>query len=143
MNVRDLYRESLLLHGRRSSHEGFLEAPALRIPASNPACGDQLELFVLLQGNRVQAIRFQSRSCLIATASASLLCEATQGHSWSEATRVAREFGRIFSDPAFAPPPNRPGWEPLLMLRKESSRAACVRLAWDAFLTLGNETPSR
>ena len=45
----------------------------------NPLCGDQLTVFVRLDGERVADIRFEGTGCAISTASASLMTEAVKG----------------------------------------------------------------
>lgn len=56
--------------------------------ASNPACGDLLEVRVEVRGERVAAARFLARSCSAVIASASVACEALEGMEVAEARRL-------------------------------------------------------
>ena len=58
----------------------------------NPLCGDQLTVFVRMNGDALEDIRFEGKGCAISTASASLMTEAVKGKS-REA--IARLFEQV------------------------------------------------
>jgi nitrogen fixation NifU-like protein len=58
----------------------------------NPLCGDRLRVEVRLgAGREIEAIRFQGDACAIATASADLLAEMTEGRPAAEALGLERD----------------------------------------------------
>jgi nitrogen fixation protein NifU and related proteins len=79
MELKDLYRDLILDHNRRPRNFGHLAQPARHARGHNPLCGDQLTVFVRLDGERVADIRFEGTGCAISTASASLMTEAVKG----------------------------------------------------------------
>jgi nitrogen fixation protein NifU and related proteins len=79
MELKDLYRDLILDHNRHPRNFGPLGEPARHARGHNPLCGDQLTVFVRLDGERVADIRFEGTGCAISTASASLMTEAVKG----------------------------------------------------------------
>jgi nitrogen fixation NifU-like protein len=58
----------------------------------NPLCGDQLKLFLTLDGDVIKDISFTGSGCCISKASASLLTEFAKGKTRSD---VEAMFGRV------------------------------------------------
>ena len=50
-DVRDLYQEVILDHGRRPRHGHRLAAYDVTAKGDNPMCGDRVEVFVKLDGD--------------------------------------------------------------------------------------------
>src|SRR5262249_53578986 len=61
----------------------FHELPAATCSAQghNPLCGDQLKLFLAMEGDTVKDISFVGSGCCISKASASLLTESARGQT--------------------------------------------------------------
>ncbi len=79
MELAELYRDLILDHNRKPRNFGRLGEPARHAQGHNPLCGDQLTVFVRLDGQTVSDIRFEGSGCAISTASASLMTEAVKG----------------------------------------------------------------
>ena len=80
--LRDLYQELILDHGKRPRNFGDLEDADCRADGHNPLCGDKITVY---------EIRFSGSGCAISTASASLMSEALHG-------KTMEEFNRLFGD---------------------------------------------
>lgn len=78
-DLRELYQEVILDHGRRPRNFGPLEGATHQAEGNNPLCGDRLEVFLLLDGDVVRDVRFEGEGCAISKASASLMTEAVKG----------------------------------------------------------------
>ena len=76
-DLRDLYQEVVLDHGRNPRNLRAIENPSRQSVGYNPLCGDKLTLFVDLEGDVVSDISFQGSGCAISTASASGTTSAT------------------------------------------------------------------
>lgn len=75
-----LYRDTVLDHGRAPRHAGALPPPARSAQASNPLCGDRIEVDVHLDARgAVAQLRHRTQGCLICTASASLMAADVAG----------------------------------------------------------------
>jgi len=79
MDLKDLYRDVILDHNRQPRNFGRIEGTDAQADGHNPLCGDRLTVFVRLNGEQVQDIRFEGKGCAISTASASLMTEAVKG----------------------------------------------------------------
>ena len=49
----DLYREEILQHYKRPHNWGPMESPDLQAEDYNPLCGDELAVFLRLEGDRI------------------------------------------------------------------------------------------
>lgn len=83
-DVNDLYQQVILDHCKNPRN--FRELPQCSCSAQghNPLCGDQLKLFLNLDGEVVREASFVGSGCCISKASASLLTEAVRGHTRAE-----------------------------------------------------------
>jgi nitrogen fixation NifU-like protein len=79
MDLKELYRDVILDHNRTPRNFGRLEPADGRAEGHNPLCGDELSLFVRMDGERIADVRFEGKGCAISTASASLMTEAVRG----------------------------------------------------------------
>jgi nitrogen fixation protein NifU and related proteins len=81
-----LHSDRLLEHFRNPRNVGKLDAPALTIEVSNPACGDMLRLAARFEADRVVEVRYQVRGCTAAIGAGSALTEWMSGRSRAELT---------------------------------------------------------
>jgi nitrogen fixation protein NifU and related proteins len=86
----DYYREYILDHYRNPRNYGTLEHPDVHSEDSNPLCGDQLAMDLLIEGDVVKEVRFQGRGCAISQASASMLSEMIEGHTVEEVIQLGK-----------------------------------------------------
>jgi nitrogen fixation protein NifU and related proteins len=71
----DIYREIILDHYRNPRHKGKLPEADISTHDSNPLCGDEIDIHMKIQGDRIMDIKFEGRGCAISQASASMLTE--------------------------------------------------------------------
>jgi nitrogen fixation NifU-like protein len=84
----DLYQRVVLDHGKHPRNVGRLADATHAADGDNPLCGDALHVEVAAAGDRLTALRFEGESCLLATASASLMTERLTGRTIAEAARA-------------------------------------------------------
>lgn len=85
--LRDLYQEVIVDHSKQPRN--FRTIPdGLSAEGFNPLCGDQLTLFVKLNGDRIEDIAFQGSGCAISKASASLMTQVLKSKTREEAQRL-------------------------------------------------------
>ena len=149
------YREALLEHARHPKHQGRLAAPHLSATASNPLCGDQLELTLRLADGNIEALGMVVRGCTIVQAAASMISEAVSGISLESARRLGAEFREAMETPRAtmekpretmqgqreALPEGLAALEPLIAVKQHSSRIRCALLPWDALDACGEPPP--
>jgi nitrogen fixation protein NifU and related proteins len=84
----DLYQQVILDHCKNPRN--FRETPAATCSAQghNPLCGDQLKLFLTIEGDKIKDASFVGSGCCISKASASLLTENVKGKTKGEVQKT-------------------------------------------------------
>ncbi len=96
--LEDLYREIILDHYRSPRNRGELPVPpAHRVDGYNPLCGDEVVVYIQLDGDTISDIRIGGQGCSISQSSASLMSQAVKGRSISEARGLVRTFRQMMS----------------------------------------------
>ena len=87
-DLNDLYQQVILDHCKNPRN--FHETPAATCSAQghNPLCGDQLKLFLTMDGDKIADASFVGSGCCISKASASLLTDNVKGKSKAEVTKM-------------------------------------------------------
>jgi len=129
-DARALYQALMIDHGNAPRRHGTLEAPTHEARATNPLCGDRVTLRLRLAGEVIEAVRFEARGCLLATASSSILGELVEGGSVSRARELAHTVHALLTDPV--PPGELGPLDVLAPVRDFPARLACVELPWRA-----------
>ena len=83
-DLTDLYQEVILDHCKRPRNFHEMAGANGTAQGQNPICGDQLKLYLLIDGQVIKDISFVGSGCCISKASASLLTEALKGKTKSE-----------------------------------------------------------
>lgn len=88
----DFYREIIIDRYQNPHHRGELDPHDFTFEDSNPLCGDELRIDVVMNGDeRVVDARFSGRGCAISQASADLLLESIQGKTLEEVKALGKE----------------------------------------------------
>jgi nitrogen fixation NifU-like protein len=132
LDLRELYQEMILDHGRRPRNFGLLEEATSRAEGHNPLCGDRLQLHVRVEDGVVRDVAFEGAGCAISVASASLMTQAVKGMPVDEAERLFRSFHSLV-----AGEPSGDGngadlgkLEVFTGVRAFPTRVKCATLAW-------------
>ena len=135
-DLRDLYQEVILDHGRRPRHGTRLAAFDATAKGDNPMCGDRVQVFVRRDADgRVAEAGFEARGCAISVASADLMAEVVAGRTKDEVRALAREFGNMAR--TGQAPEGDAAMErlrPLAGVHEYPSRVKCATLPWHALL---------
>ena len=75
----DIYREIILDHYRNPRNKGKLPGADVSIHDSNPLCGDEIDIHLKVDGDKIKDVKFEGRGCAISQASASMLTEMVMG----------------------------------------------------------------
>ena len=134
-----LYQELILDHYRRPRNKGELEGATKSVTMKNPLCGDEVDLHVLLDGDKVSDVKFSGRGCSISQASASMMTQLVKGKSAAEIEQLRDTFRDMVMGTTDA---NDQSVEKSLgSLRALSgvsrfpARVKCALLAWNALET--------
>ena len=96
--LEDLYREIILDHYRNPRNRGELAVPpATRVEGFNPLCGDEIVLFLDVEGDKVTDVRIGGQGCSISQSSASMMSAAVKGKTVEEVRTLTRAFKAMMS----------------------------------------------
>jgi nitrogen fixation NifU-like protein len=96
-DLRDLYQEVILDHQRAPRN---FRAPARAdrtSHGSNPLCGDEVTVYLTLEGDRVADVSFQGAGCAICTASASMMTERIKSRSVDQVRALFDAFHELLT----------------------------------------------
>jgi len=129
----DLYQEVILDHNKHPRNFGQIEAADHCAQGNNPLCGDQLTLYLKMDGDRVAEVRFEGQGCAISTASASILTEVVLGKTLEEVETLFESFHELLTgDPSVAAEvdPELGKLAVFAGVREFPVRVKCATLAW-------------
>jgi len=79
-----MYAARLLDHFEHPRNAGEIRGPDAAARVENPACGDVLELTLIVKNNRILEIGFRAKGCVPAMACGSAITELAKGKSIAE-----------------------------------------------------------
>lgn len=131
-DLRDLYQEVILDHNRHPHNFGELDGADRHADGHNPLCGDQLAVYVNLDGETISDVGFLGSGCAISKASASLMTDAVKGRTLAEARLLSERFlALVTGDEAAAGDAAALGKLAVLAgVRDFPTRVKCASLAW-------------
>ena len=94
-DLSDLYQQVILDHSKSPRNFRKLEAANRTAQGHNPLCGDNIMLYLLLDGEVIKDISFQGSGCAISKASASLMTGVVKGKTRAEAEALFERFHRL------------------------------------------------
>ncbi len=121
-DLRDLYQDVILDHGRHPRHGHRLAAFDASAKGDNPMCGDRVEVFVRrAPDGTIAETGFEARGCAISIASADLMAETVAGKRPEDARALFAAFRDLARTGAC------PACDAALADPLERLRAACRR----------------
>jgi nitrogen fixation NifU-like protein len=130
MDLNDLYRDVILDHNRKPRNFGRLDPSDAQAEGHNPLCGDRLSIFVRLNGDRIEDLRFEGKGCAISTASASLMTEAVKGKSRAAVGEIFERVHTLLTSQDARPAQDLGKLAALAGVREYPVRVKCATLCW-------------
>ena len=87
-NLTELYQSIILDHNRAPRNYGELVGATGRAEGRNPLCGDEVTVWLRVEGDTVADVRFVGSGCAISKASASMMTQAVAGKTRAEAAAL-------------------------------------------------------
>ena len=131
-DLNDLYQQVILDHCKKPRN--FHELPAATCSAQgfNPLCGDQLKLFLAMDGDTIKDISFTGSGCCISKASASLLTEYAKGKTKTEVEKIFTEVHDMVMTGKYNGDVGK--LAVFAGVHKYPARVKCAILAWHAVI---------
>ena len=93
MDLKDLYQEIILDHGKNPRNLGKFENYNKDAKGNNPLCGDNVHVYLRLNENKkVEDIAFEGHGCAISMASASIMTDMVRGKEEKEVKEIVSDF---------------------------------------------------
>ena len=138
--LEDLYREIILDHYRTPRNRGELPPPASHAVGHNPLCGDEIDVYLQVDGDTVTDVKVGGQGCSISQSSASMMSQAVKGRSVAQVRALVRRFKGMMSieepdgDGAADVEIKLGDLEALQGVVKFPVRIKCATLAWNTLL---------
>ncbi len=141
--LEDLYRELILDHYRTPRNRCELEPPALKADGHNPLCGDEITVYIEVEGDGEDAIisdiKVGGQGCSISQSSASMMSQAMKGKTVAENRALARRFKTLMGIDGVEPVEGDDAidlgaLEALQGVVKFPVRIKCAVLSWNTLL---------
>ena len=93
MDLKELYQEIILDHGKNPRNKGMCEGFTNDAKAHNPLCGDKVHIYVKLNNDKeIEDLSFEGEGCAISLASASILTEIAKGKDMNFIEKISEDF---------------------------------------------------
>jgi nitrogen fixation NifU-like protein len=93
--INELYQETILEHNKNPRNFREIENAGKTALGNNPLCGDALQVFVAIEGDKIADVAFRGSGCAISKASASMMTQAVKGKTNEEAQQLFEEFTQM------------------------------------------------
>ena len=91
-DLRELYQQVILDHYKRPRNFQKMECANRHAEGYNPLCGDEITVYLQMDGDVIKEISFQGAGCAISQSAASLMTTALKGKTKAEAEELFRKF---------------------------------------------------
>jgi nitrogen fixation protein NifU and related proteins len=96
--LEDLYREIILDHYRTPRNRGELPTPPATVAQGhNPLCGDEITVYLQVDGDTVTDVKVGGQGCSISQSSASMMTQAIKGRNIDDVKALVRRFKSMMS----------------------------------------------
>jgi nitrogen fixation NifU-like protein len=142
-DLTDLYQSVILDHNRRPRNYSVLPTANRVGSGNNPMCGDQMTVYVRLEGDRIADISFQGSGCAISKASTSLMTINLKGKTIAEAEAIYTGVHQLVTTGQVAED-DMSDLAALAGVHQFPARIKCATLGWHAALNAakGEATPA-
>ncbi len=143
--LRELYQEIILDHGRHPRHFGQLEGANREADGHNPLCGDKVRVYLRVDNDdKIEDVMFDGRGCAISIASASMMTELLTGKNVSEGKALMDAFlSMVKGEDACFEGVDEDDLDQLQAMSGVSEfpmRVKCATLAWHTFAAAADGT---
>lgn len=130
-DLRELYQQVILDHGRHPRNVGVMTDCTHQQEGFNPLCGDQITIFLRIESGVIQSVQFQGTGCAISMATASLMTQALTGQRCDAFPALFDAFHALVTGQGDAERRDQLGKLAVLEgVAQYPMRVKCATLAW-------------
>lgn len=111
----------------RERHDG--DSCYLKLNSRNVSCIDNIDLYVKMDGDKIEEISFEGEACVISISTTSIMSQLLEGHTIDEALEIIKNYDAMIEEEDYD--------EALLGeavvyddVAKQPSRKKCATLSW-------------
>ena len=141
MDLKDLYQELILDHGKNPRNLGKFENFNKDAKGHNPLCGDKVHVYLKMDENKkISDIKFEGHGCAISMASASIMTELMKNKEEAEVKELIDDFLKMIKDSPelkskIISDDDKIKLMSLSGVKKYPMRVKCATLSWHALLS--------
>ena len=136
MDLKELYQDIILEHGKSPRNFGKCEKYTHEAKGHNPLCGDQIQIYLKLNNEKkVEDLSFVGSGCAISIASTSIMIELVKGKSIKIAKKIIIEFLNMIKNTSEIESDNLDEDQKMKIMslsgvKQYPMRVKCATLAW-------------
>ncbi len=141
MNLKELYQDIILDHGKSPRNFGKCVGHNHEAKGHNPLCGDQVHVYLKLNEKKnVEEVTFEGSGCAISMASTSIMTELVKGKSFDVSKKIVNDFlGMIKSGSAMTTKDLDEDQKTKVMslsgVKQYPMRVKCATLSWHTLVS--------
>lgn len=128
--LKDMYRDIIMEHYRYPRGHKEIIDPDLINGGQNPACGDEIEVKVKMDGDKVGDVSVDCVGCAISVASGSMLAEVVEGKTIEEIKKISAVVKALLKGEEITEDMELGDLEALKGVRNFPVRVKCALLSW-------------
>ena len=140
-DLRDLYQQLIIDHGRKPRNFGVLVGANHSKEGFNPLCGDKITVYLLERAGVIEEIKFDGSGCAISMASASMMTQALRGKTVREAQQFFADFHTLVTGGSLEPSERLGKLAVLQGVSEYPARIKCATLCWHTFMAALGDRP--
>jgi len=128
----DLYQDIILNHNKRPRNYRKMPEATHHAEGHNPLCGDEVTVYLHVDGDTISDVSFDGQGCAISKASASLMTTRLKGKTIAEVRELAKDVRAMLAGQQETEPDLEVLGDlaALAGVRKYAVRVKCATLAW-------------
>ncbi|NBO17558.1 MAG: iron-sulfur cluster assembly scaffold protein [Proteobacteria bacterium] len=87
----DIYREEFMEIYKNPMNMGVIEKPSILEHGVNESCGDEMDLYLKIEDNKIIDARFKATSCSVGVVSSAILTEEIRGMDLEEVKKLTKQ----------------------------------------------------
>ena len=129
--LKDLYQQLIIDHNQNPRNFNELKEADHFAKGHNPSCGDELNIYLIIQNGSIKEITFTGSGCAISKASASIMTSTLKGMQIKDAEIKFKNFLTLATTGNFEEDMGK--LSVLAGVHKYPARVKCATLAWHTF----------
>ena len=119
MNLKELYQEIILDHGKNPKNLKKIENFNREAKGHNPLCGDKVHVYVKLDDKKnIEDMSFEGSGCAISMASASIMTDLLKNRKEKEMNEIVNDFLEMIK--------NKPDLKTKILQEDEKTKLMCL-----------------